>query len=134
MIVPQNFELNGESYQALAHTGFTALSLQAKVSALYTALFRENKDLDDVGLFQALTEKLGSIPEDEFKWLLENSLSNVTVTTAGKKNVTLKDADAIAAHFQGRSFADLYGLLFKVWELEKLGPFGLVEAADQAGA
>lgn len=134
MIVPQNFDLNGESYQLVAHTGFTALNLQAKVSALYTALFRENKDLDDVGLFQALTEKMGSLPEADLKWILETTLNQTTVTTAGKKNVTLKDSDAIAAHFEGRSFADLYGLLFKVWELEKLGPFGLMEPAAQAGA
>lgn len=131
-IAPLNFELSGETYQALPHAGFIALDLQRKVSALYTSIFKANEKLDDGGLFYEMTVKLGEMPEADFKWLLENTLNNTTVTTAGKPNTTLKDADAIAAHFAGRSFADIYSLLFKVWELEKLGPFGLITAEPGA--
>lgn len=128
MIAPLNFELNGESYQALPHAGFIALDLQRKVSALYTSIFKDNANLDDGGLFQAMTIKLGEMPKDDFKWLLENTLNQTTVTTANKANLSLNGSEAIAAHFSGRSFADIYALLFKVWELEKLGPFGLITA------
>lgn len=130
-IAPLNFEISGVKYQALPHTGFLALDLQRKVSAFYTSVFRSAEKMDDQTLFEDMTIKFGQLPAEEFKWLMEKTLEQTSVIEEGKKNFTLSNADAIAEHFSGRPFVEMYQVIFRVWELEKLGPFGLIGMAGE---
>lgn len=120
---PVNFEINGESYQLLPHTGFEAIDLDRKVLGVIGRMARNGGMLDDdMGAFAALSDTLSEMPSSDYHWLVQTTLKTVTVTTAGKKNVTLSDADAIAGHFAGR-MNDLYTVMLRVWKEEKLSPF-----------
>ena len=72
--------------------------------------------------FSAIASAFSEIGEDEFGWLAGTTLSHVTVVTPGKKNLSLRDMDAVAEHFDGR-WAGMYELMFQVWSLEKMLPF-----------
>ena len=125
MLEPLNFELGGESYQLLPHTGFAALDLDRKVTALMGRIVgNAGADSDDFPnrIFVALGSALSEYSPSEYRDIVESTLSRVTVTTTGKKNVSLSTSDAVAEHFAGR-YADLYNLLFKVWELNRFSPF-----------
>lgn len=129
MTQPENFELDGESYQLLPHTGFAALDLDRKVTALFGRLAvattaEPGSDEYSREFFSALGRTLEGYTQREYRDLIESTLSRVTVTTPGKKNVSLATADAVAEHFAGR-YAGLYNVLFKVWELNRFSPFGM---------
>lgn len=120
---PVNFEINGERYQLLPHTGFEAIDLDRKVLGVIGRMARNGGMLDDdMGAFAALSDTLSEMPSSDYHWLVQTTLKTVTVTTAGKKNVTLSDADTIAGHFAGR-MNDLYTVMLRVWKEEKLSPF-----------
>lgn len=140
MIEPLNFAMGGEDYQLLPHTGFQALDLDRKVSALFGRLAARVSVEADPGspafsaaFFAALGEALEAYTPSEYRWLVETTLSRVTVTTPGKKNFSLSTADAAAEHFAGR-YAELYNVLFKVWELDRLSPFGTARETAEAGS
>lgn len=140
MLGPLNFEMGGESYQLLPHTGFQALDLDRKVSALFGRLAARVSVEAEPGtpafsasFFAALGEALEAYTPSEYRWLVETTLSRVTVTTPGKKNFALSTADAAAEHFAGR-YAELYNVLFRVWELDRLSPFGAAREAEEAGS
>lgn len=127
---PIDFEHGGESYQLIPHTGFTALNLDRKVTAIFGRVLAspgaESGLPADADSFVRLTEALGALSDEDYKWLVGTTLSPVTVTTPGKKNVSLHSGDpmeTIAAHFAGR-LGDLNAVMLKVWQLEKLTPFG----------
>lgn len=129
----QTFEINGEKYQLLPHTGFIALNLDRKVTSLFGRMFAVGfgKDIpQEQASFLALSEALGNLSDDDYRWLVSNTLSTVTVVTEGKKNFsfnTQNPMDTIANHFAGRHM-DLTIVLLKVWELEKFSPFGIPQA------
>lgn len=122
---PINFEVNGESYQLLPHTGFEAIDLDRKVLGVIGRMARNGGFLDDdIGAFAALSDTLADMPSSEYHWLVHTTLKTVTVTTSGKKNVTLSDSDIIANHFAGK-MNDLYTVMLRVWKEEKLSPFAV---------
>lgn len=131
---PVNFEINGESYQLLPHTGFEAIDLDRKVLGVIGRMARNGGMLDDdMGAFAALSDTLSEMPSSDYHWLVQTTLKTVTVTTAGKKNVTLSDADAIAGHFAGR-MNDLYTVMLRVWKEEKLSPFAVAPKNQDGGS
>ena len=140
MIEPLNFAMGGEDYQLLPHTGFQALDLDRKVSALFGRLAARvsveanpGSPAFSAAFFAALGEALEAYTPSEYRWLVETTLSRVTVTTPGKKNFSLSTADGAAEHFAGR-YAELYNVLFKVWELDRLSPFGTARETAEAGS
>ena len=96
-----NFKVASDEYQLLPHTGFDAIDLDRKVLGLIGKMARQGLDInDDVEAFALLANTLSELSTPDFKWLLETTLSAVTVVTKGQKFVTLDSFDAIAAHFE----------------------------------
>jgi hypothetical protein len=130
---PINFEINGESYQLLPHTGFEAINLDRKVLGLIGRMARSGSELsDDVGAFAVLADTLSGLGDSEYRWIVGTTLKNVTVVTGGKKNLALSDMDAISAHFAGK-YNDLYSVLVQVWKEEKLSPFAVAQKTEKSG-
>lgn len=132
---PVNFDINGESYQLLPHTGFEAINLYRKVNGAVGNMVVElpKGKTDGAASFAAIAAAFDGYDEADFKWLVETTLKNVTVTTPGKKQESLSDMDRIADHFAGK-LGDMYDLLFEVWNAEKMLPFELAPATDQSGS
>lgn len=122
---PVNFSLSGEDYQLLPHTGFQAVNLYRKVNGavghIVAAYAPADGDAGRAG-FAAMASAFEGYSEDEFRWLVETTLSHVSVVTPGRKQFSLSDMEKVGEHFAGR-WADMYGLLFEVWSREKMLPF-----------
>lgn len=129
-----NFKDASDEYQLLPHTGFDAIDLDRKVLGLIGKMARQGLDInDDVEAFALLANTLSELSTPDFKWLLETTLSAVTVVTKGQKFVTLDSFDAIAAHFEQKR-SQMYAVMLQVWKLEKLSPFVTAPATEQNGA
>lgn len=134
MMEPINFKVASDEYQLLPHTGFNAIDLDRKVLGLIGKMARQGLDInDDVEAFALLANTLSELSTPDFKWLLETTLSAVTVVTKGQKFVTLDSFDAIAAHFEQKR-SQMYAVMLQVWKLEKLSPFVTAPATEQNGA
>lgn len=134
MMEPINFKVASDEYQLLPHTGFDAIDLDRKVLGLIGKMARQGLDInDDVEAFALLANTLSELSTPDFKWLLETTLSAVTVVTKGQKFVTLDSFDAIAAHFEQKR-SQMYAVMLQVWKLEKLSPFVTAPATEQNGA
>lgn len=132
-MTPINFEIDGEQYQLLPHTGFEAINLDRKVLGLIGRMARSGPEMsDDMGAFAVLADTLAELGDSEYKWIVGTTLSHVTVITAGKKNVALSDMDKVAEHFSGK-FNDLYAVLIQVWKEEKLSPFAVAPTTGASG-
>lgn len=131
---PVSFDLDGEKYQFLPHTGFEAINLYRKVNGavgnIVSAMPTDR--MDGNASFAAIASAFEGYAEDDFRWLVETTLKNVTVVTPGKKFETLSSMDAVAAHFEGR-LGRMYDLLFEVWDREKMLPFELAPATGPNG-
>ena len=131
---PINFKVASDEYQLLPHTGFDAIDLDRKVLGLIGKMARQGLDInDDVEAFALLANTLSELSTPDFKWLLETTLSAVTVVTKGQKFVTLDSFDTIAAHFEQKR-SQMYAVMLQVWKLEKLSPFVTAPATEQNGA
>lgn len=120
---PINFKIGEDDYQLLPHTGFEAMDLDRKVLGVVGQMARTGMFLDDeTDAFAAMSGVFADMGRDDFRWIVETTLKNVTVVTPGKKNVTLSDFDIVTNHFEGR-FNEIYELLVKVWKEERLSPF-----------
>ena len=84
MLEPLNFELGGESYQLLPHTGFAALDLDRNVTALMGRIVG-NAGADSADfpnrIFVALGSALSEYSPSEYRDIVESTLSRMTVTT-----------------------------------------------------
>lgn len=131
---PVSFELDNEKYQLIPHTGFEAINLYRKVNGAVGNMVNAlpKGGVDGASSFAAIAAAFEGYGDDEFRILVETTLKNVTVVTPGKKNVSLSDMDAIAAHFDGR-LGGMYSLLFEVWDREKMLPFELAPATGPNG-
>lgn len=99
------------------------MDLDRKVLGVIGRMAQTGFILDDEGdAFVAMSGVFSDMGREDFRWIVETTLKNVTVVTQGKKNVTLSDFDAVTSHFEGR-FNEIYVLLVKVWKEEKLSPF-----------
>lgn len=120
---PINFKVGEDEYQLLPHTGFEAMDLDRKVLGIVGQMARTGMFLDDeADAFAAMSGVFADMGRDDFRWIVETTLKNVTVVTPGKKNFTLSDFDIVTKHFEGR-FNEIYVLLVKVWKEERLSPF-----------
>ena len=97
-----NFKVASDEYQLLPHTGFDAIDLDRKVLGLIGKMARQGLDInDDVEAFALLANTLSELSTPDFKWLLETTLSAVTVVTKAitgyKSGITLaKDSSTLA--------------------------------------
>jgi hypothetical protein len=131
---PINFKVGEDEYQLLPHTGFEAMDLDRKVLGVIGRMAQTGFILDDEGdAFVAMSGVFADMGREDFRWIVETTLKNVTVVTQGKKNVTLSDMDAVTAHFEGR-FNEIYVLLVKVWKEEKLSPFANAPKVTDGGS
>lgn len=130
-MAPIDFTLDGESYQLIPHTGFEAVRLHSKVNGVVGDMVSLIPRGANAGAasFSAIAGAFADCGDEEFKWLLETTLKNVTVTTAGKKNESLSDMEKISKHFELR-LNKMYDLLFEVWDREKMLPFELVPETE----
>lgn len=120
---PINFKIGDDEYQLLPHTGFEAIDLDRKVLGVVGQMARTGMFLDDeADAFAAMSGVFADMGRDDFRWIVETTLKNVTVVTPGKKNFTLSDFDIVTNHFEGR-FNEIYVLLVRVWKEERLSPF-----------
>lgn len=132
-MTPVNFKVGEDEYQLLPHTGFEAINLDRKVLGLIGRMARSGSALsDDMTAFAVLADTLAELGDSEYKWIVGTTLKNVTVVTAGKKNVSLSDMDKVAEHFSGK-FNDLYAVLIQVWKEEKLSPFATAPKTETSG-
>lgn len=132
-MVPVNFKVGSEQYQLLPHTGFEALNLDRKVLGLIGRVARSGiAILDDGDAYAALADTMSTLDDSEYQWIVGTTLKNVTVTTEGKKNVTLSDMDIVAEHFAG-NYTELYAVLIRVWKEEKLSPFAVALNTQSGG-
>lgn len=132
-MTPIQFKVGVDEYQLIPHTGFEAINLDRKVLGLIGRMARSGAEMsDDMGAFAVLADTLAELGDSEYKWIVETTLKNVTVVTAGKKNKALSDMDAVAEHFSGK-FNDLYSVLIQVWKEEKLSPFVGAPMTEQSG-
>lgn len=132
-MTPINFKVGEDEYQLLPHTGFEAINLDRKVLGLIGRMARSGSALsDDMTAFAVLADTLAELGDSEYKWIVGTTLKNVTVVTAGKKNVSLSDMDKVAEHFSGK-FNDLYAVLIQVWKEEKLSPFATAPKTETSG-
>jgi hypothetical protein len=132
-MTPINFKVGEDEYQLLPHTGFEAINLDRKVLGLIGRMARNGSALsDDMSAFAALADTLSELGDSEYRWIVGTTLKNVTVVTAGKKNVSLSDMDKVAEHFSGK-FNDLYAVLIEVWKEEKLSPFAVAPKMETSG-
>ena len=75
-----NFKVASDEYQLLPHTGFDAIDLDRKVLGLIGKMARQGLDInDDVEAFALLANTLSELSTPDFKWLLQTTLSAVTV-------------------------------------------------------
>lgn len=120
---PINFKIGDDDYQLLPHTGFEAMDLDRKVLGVVGRMAQTGMFLDDeADAFAAMSGVFSDMGREDFRWIVETTLKNVTVVTPGKKNVTLSDFEIVTSHFEGR-FNEIYALLVKVWKEERLSPF-----------
>lgn len=132
-MTPINFKVGEDEYQLLPHTGFEAINLDRKVLGLIGRMARSGSALsDDMTAFAVLADTLAELGDSEYRWIVGTTLKNVTVVTAGKKNVSLSDMDKVAEHFSGK-FNDLYAVLIQVWKEEKLSPFATAPKTETSG-
>lgn len=132
-MTPVNFKVGEDEYQLLPHTGFEAINLDRKVLGLIGRMARSGSALsDDMTAFAVLADTLAELGDSEYRWIVGTTLKNVTVVTAGKKNVSLSDMDKVAEHFSGK-FNDLYAVLIQVWKEEKLSPFATAPKTETSG-
>lgn len=121
-MTPINFKVGDDDYQLIPHTGFTALNLDRKVLGLVGKMAVGLVDNDEVSAYAMLSGAFAEMSDSDYRWLVETTLNRVTVTTQGKKNFSLGDMDVIAEHFSGK-MDEMYSVMMKVWQLEKLSPF-----------
>lgn len=126
---PLNFTIGEDDYQLIPHTGFTAVNLDRKVLGLFGAMCSAPESLSEATAFVALASALDSLSPSDYRWLVETTLSRVTVVTEGKRHISLGDMDAVSEHFSGH-MQDLYSVLFEVWRQERLSPFAQVPAGS----
>ncbi len=132
MLTPIEFEIGGEKYQALPHTGFEALNLDRKVTALFSKVLQSGAKSDGE-FYAAVTGAFSDYSDAEYRWLVETTFNRCTVVTDGKQHARLADMDAIAGHFRGKG-SELYAAMLNIWRLEKLSPFEHApEAATDGG-
>ena len=119
---PINFKVGNDEYQLLPHTGFTALDLDRKVLGLVGKMAAGMVDGDEFSAYAMLSGAFSEMSASDYRWLVDTTLNRVTVVTSGKKSFSLGDMDVIAAHFAGK-MDEMYTVMMKVWQLEKLSPF-----------
>lgn len=132
---PVSFDLDGEKYQLIPHTGFEAINLYRKVNGavgnIVSAMPTDRNDGN--ASFAAIASAFEGYSDEDFRLLVETTLKNVTVVTPGKKFETLSSMEAVAALFEGR-LGRMYDLLFEVWDREKMLPFELAPATGPNGS
>lgn len=130
---PINFKVGDDDYQLLPHTGFAAINLDRKVTGLIGRFVDGSSDVINASsAFSLLASVFESYSDGDFRWIVEETLKNVTVTTAGKKSVRLYDMEIISAHFK-KQYPNLYAVLFEVWRLEEFSPFAMAPQSDRSG-
>lgn len=131
---PVNFHVGEDDYQLIPHTGFSAINLDRKVTGLIGRFIDGTSDvINAASAFSLLAGVFESYSDSDFKWIVEETLKNVTVTTAGKKSVRLSDMDQISIHF-AKQYPNLYAVLFEVWRLEEFSPFAMAPQTEQSGS
>lgn len=128
-----NFRIGESDYQLIPHTGFEALNLDRKVLGLIGRMAQYGMDFsDEMNAFATLASTISDMSDSDFRWLVETTLSTVTVVNRGKKSVRLANCDRISEQFAANR-NELYAVLLKVWKLEKLSPFAKAPETELTG-
>lgn len=116
----QKIEVNGRTYQVLPLTGMNALNLDRKVLGLWT---RFNSGRNDAEFLTEFCRAFYELPQDEYEALLLLSFRGVSyIGKDGEANESLGTLQAVGDHFNDHK-PDLYSVLLKVWETNRLSPF-----------
>lgn len=127
-----NFKVGDDDYQLLPHTGFAAMNLDRKVIGIVGRFLAGANNVSVAEVYAKLSTVLETYSDSEFRYIVEETLNRVTVTTPGKKSERLANSGIIASHFVGKFF-QMYCVMFEVWRLEHLGPFGEAPITEQNG-
>lgn len=128
-----NFRIGESDYQLIPHTGFEALNLDRKVLGLIGRMAQYGMDFsDEMNAFATLASTISDMSDSDFRWLVETTLSTVTVVNRGKKSLRLANCDCISEQFAANR-NELYAVLLKVWKLEKLSPFAKAPETELTG-
>lgn len=141
---PVKFEVNGNTYSCIPHTGMSALDLDNTVSGIWQKLVEKMrsmprakedetpKDGKEGGtlnaerfmkFFDALKLTLSEMKRDDYESIVVDSFSHTVAVGEGKeKDVRLSDGDAIGDHFADHK-GDLNIVLLRIWEANRLSPF-----------
>lgn len=129
---PVQFEVGGRKYVTIPITGFDVLDLDRIVAEKWVAMHSrvmvlgidpENKTAVGTAMARELTKEFASMSREEYRNLLELSLSSTTLIGGAKeKDTRLSDADVIGNAFAGH-LVDIPEVLLAVWTANKLTPF-----------
>ena len=129
---PVQFEVGGRKYSTIPLTGFDVLDLDRIVTdTLYAVHSRvrsqgigtDNKNEFGGAIARELTKEFASMSREDYRKLLELSLSSTTLIGGAKeKDTRLSDADVIGNAFAGH-LVDIPEVLAAVWTANKLTPF-----------
>ena len=129
---PVQFEVGGRKYATIPITGFDVLDLDRIVTEMWSSMHTkvtvqgidpENKTAVGTAMARELTKEFASMSREEYRNLLELSLSSTTLIGGAKeKDTRLSDADVIGNAFAGH-LVDIPEVLLAVWTANKLTPF-----------
>ena len=129
---PVQFEVGGRKYATIPLTGFDVLDLDRIVAEKWVAMHSrvtvlgidpEDKTAVGTAMARELTKEFASMSREEYRKLLELSLSSTTLIGGAKeKDTRLSDAEVIGKAFVGH-LVDIPEVLLAVWTANKLSPF-----------
>lgn len=130
MLSPVTKDISGFSVHFRPLPATKAFTLAKRVGSLVLPLLKSidlsdlKKDIDLSGIFEAVSNALANLRDEDAVSLLVDSLKGSTVTAPGQAPVEINDQSDVDAVFQGELEA-LYQIVFESWKYNKLAPFKL---------
>lgn len=129
---PVQFEIGGRKYSTIPLTGFDVLDLNRIVDDMWSRMVENVRSRgiaadDKTAVMSAMTDALSSelahMSKEEYRNLVEMTLSSTTLIGGAKeKDTRLSNADIVGDAFAGH-LVDLPNVLVEVWSANKLSPF-----------
>lgn len=130
MLSPVTKDISGFSVHFRPLPATKAFTLAKRVGSLVLPLLKSidlsdlKKDIDLSGIFEAVSNALANLRDEDAVSLLVDSLKGCTITAPRQAPVEINDQSDVDAVFQGELEA-LYQIVFESWKYNKLAPFKL---------
>lgn len=130
MLSPVTKDISGFSVRFRPLPATKAFTLAKRVGSLVLPLLKSidlsdlEKDIDLSEIFEAVSNALAGLRDEDAVNLLVDSLKGTTITAPGQVPVEINEQSDVDAVFQGELEA-LYQIVFESWKYNKLAPFKL---------